>query len=612
MSAYSIIGERIVKLNAVALHGNIAAFYSLIIRENVRILEDIDELPFVDTPLHIAASAGGPQHIQFAMEMMRLKPSFARKLNLNGYSPIHLALQEGHTQMVRRLLQVDGDLVRVKGKEGRTPLHDVAAAAATEQQLALMDKFLSYNPNSIEDATIQNQTALHIALENNNLHAFKRLVRWLRKNKRENAREILNRQDEKGNTLLHVAVSKNQTEAVRKLLNCGVNLKARNLEGHTAQDMLQEQTQVNNSGIRDLLICCGALSCSLRPGILRKIVFFFERLRLLIKSAREGSKISNDDRNALLVVAALLITITYQVVITPPGGLWQDNETISSLHHAGTAIAQQTYGNFEIVATINYITFTLSAIMTFLLLPRGLSNDDLEVEDKLFSHFGECTASFGGKSAKMGKWVMNLSRQKDKAVTRVREMKAVWHTWPALAPRDFQYLHQVVQGCDLIVGTSSGVPIKRRAVEAIGAATPISKDPKRTKIHSSVDDVVEVPPPMTGGALAKETVATQLAAASGQASARSTPEAAPSFELKAFEGAKDPKPVVTKLVVEPAPNVQRKASKDLDADIVAAEEALARAHKALQDLKVKKQLVLSSSTVPAIPSGGSLLTGLMP
>ncbi|XP_030955194.1 ankyrin repeat-containing protein BDA1-like [Quercus lobata] len=371
MSAYSIIGERIVKLNAVALHGNIAAFYSLIIRENVRILEDIDELPFVDTPLHIAASAGGPQHIQFAMEMMRLKPSFARKLNLNGYSPIHLALQEGHTQMVRRLLQVDGDLVRVKGKEGRTPLHDVAAAAATEQQLALMDKFLSYNPNSIEDATIQNQTALHIALENNNLHAFKRLVRWLRKNKRENAREILNRQDEKGNTLLHVAVSKNQTEAVRKLLNCGVNLKARNLEGHTAQDMLQEQTQVNNSGIRDLLICCGALSCSLRPGILRKIVFFFERLRLLIKSAREGSKISNDDRNALLVVAALLITITYQVVITPPGGLWQDNETISSLHHAGTAIAQQTYGNFEIVATINYITFTLSAIMTFLLLPRG-------------------------------------------------------------------------------------------------------------------------------------------------------------------------------------------------------------------------------------------------
>ena len=42
---------------------------------------------------------------------------------------------------------------------------------------------------------------------------------------------------------------------------------------------------------------------------------------------------------------------------------------------------------------------------------------------------------------------------------------------------------------------------------------------------------------------------------------------------------------------------QRKASKDLDIEIVATEEALARAHKALQDLKVKKQLVLSSSTI---------------
>ena len=57
---------------------------------------------------------------------------------------------------------------------------------------------------------------------------------------------------------------------------------------------------------------------------------------------------------------------------------------------------------------------------------------------------------------------------------------------------------------------------------------------------------------------------------------------------------------------------QRKVSKDLDVEIAAVEEALARAHKVLQDLKVKKQLVLSSSTIPAIPSGGTLMTGLMP
>ena len=213
MTAHNIMGlERIVKLNGVAQNGNIEDFYSLIIRGDVNILEDISQLPFVDTPLHIAASAGCPQHIHFAMEMMRLQPSFARKLNPYGFSPIHLAVQAGHTEMVLRLLQVDGDLVRVKGKEGRTPLHD-AAAAATEQHLKLLDEFLLICPNSIEDVTIQNQTVLHIALENNNLDAFKRLVRGLRKNNSENVWEILNRQDEKGNTVLHVAVSRNQTEA---------------------------------------------------------------------------------------------------------------------------------------------------------------------------------------------------------------------------------------------------------------------------------------------------------------------------------------------------------------------------------------------------------------
>ena len=46
---------------------------------------------------------------------------------------------------------------------------------------------------------------------------------------------------------------------------------------------------------------------------------------------------------------------------------------------------------------------------------------------------------------------------------------------------------------------------------------------------------------------------------------------------------------------------QRKVSKNLDTKIAVVEEALACAHKALQDLKVKKQLVLSSSTILAIP-----------
>ena len=56
---------------------------------------------------------------------------------------------------------------------------------------------------------------------------------------------------------------------------------------------------------------------------------------------------------------------------------------------------------------------------------------------------------------------------------------------------------------------------------------------------------------------------------------------------------------------------QMKVSKDLDVKIAAVEESLARAHKVLQDLKVKKHRFLSLSPVPVIHLGGSLLTGLI-
>ncbi|XP_068466220.1 ankyrin repeat-containing protein BDA1-like [Phaseolus vulgaris] len=44
-----------------------------LIEQNPRVLEEIDLIPFVETPLHVAARAG---HLQFANEIMILKPSF--------------------------------------------------------------------------------------------------------------------------------------------------------------------------------------------------------------------------------------------------------------------------------------------------------------------------------------------------------------------------------------------------------------------------------------------------------------------------------------------------------------------------------------------------------
>ena len=97
------------RLEAVARAGDIDALYSLM-KEDASVLERIDEVQFMDTPLHIAASQG---QLYFSMEIMRLKPSYARMPNQDGYSPLHLALLNGHSQLVLRLLDVDKDLVDV-------------------------------------------------------------------------------------------------------------------------------------------------------------------------------------------------------------------------------------------------------------------------------------------------------------------------------------------------------------------------------------------------------------------------------------------------------------------------------------------------------------------
>ena len=77
--------------------------------------------------------------------------------------------------------------------------------------------------------------------------------------------------------------------------------------------------------------------------------------------------------------------------------------------------------------SIGELTITLEDVVNNFLLsvfrdenPFDISifDEDLKVEDKLFSYFGERTSSPGGKSARMGKWVINLKQVKDKAVKR--------------------------------------------------------------------------------------------------------------------------------------------------------------------------------------------------
>ncbi|XVE99483.1 hypothetical protein REPUB_Repub03eG0202200 [Reevesia pubescens] len=188
-------------LTRAAQEGNVVELYASIQRDRL-ILRQIDKMEFVDTPLHIAAANGC---IDFAMEVMNLKPSFARKLNQEGFSPIHLAVEKGHKELVLLLMANDKDLVRVKGKKGETPLH---YAITREHNLYLLARFLETCPECIRDVTTTNQTALHIATRNNELKVLKLLCEMLRKT--DYGEDVVNQKDRNGNTALHIAARENR------------------------------------------------------------------------------------------------------------------------------------------------------------------------------------------------------------------------------------------------------------------------------------------------------------------------------------------------------------------------------------------------------------------
>ncbi|CAH2056845.1 unnamed protein product [Thlaspi arvense] len=116
------------------------------------------------------SASSGKTH--FAIENYHLKPAFGKKLNADGLSPLDLALQNGHFETARQLVKFDIELIRVKGRERITPLHYVAET----DNIDLLAEFLYACPASIEDLNIRNETALHIAVKNFRLRAFKVLL----------------------------------------------------------------------------------------------------------------------------------------------------------------------------------------------------------------------------------------------------------------------------------------------------------------------------------------------------------------------------------------------------------------------------------------------------
>jgi hypothetical protein len=169
----------------------------------------------------------------------------------------------------------------------------------------------------------------------------------------------------------------------RSFFHCKVDISAKNSRGLTAFDMLQGD---NQQIIKDMLRRASCFSTLHLPRVasnadyLKSPVPIDEKIYILF--LRQSTKMTNDTRNILLVVAALLVTVTSkQATLSPPGRVWQDDSspttnTSNSIapasptsHFAGTTIMDEYL--FFILAALNLISFCVTVFTIFVLLPGG-------------------------------------------------------------------------------------------------------------------------------------------------------------------------------------------------------------------------------------------------
>ncbi|KAM3406963.1 hypothetical protein ACQJBY_000790 [Aegilops geniculata] len=146
----------------------------------------------------------------------------------SGNNALHYAAWHNRVHMISMLHNKNSTLAYMKNIEQQTALHVAAKYGSLEAARELMKQC----PNTVEMVDSCGRNAFHISIINNKLRVLKLLLEY------ELPEEILNKQDNDGNTPLHHAAKLHQGPSILwSLLNdLRINSYMINNEGHTPWD----------------------------------------------------------------------------------------------------------------------------------------------------------------------------------------------------------------------------------------------------------------------------------------------------------------------------------------------------------------------------------------
>ncbi|RWR94512.1 ankyrin repeat-containing protein BDA1-like protein [Cinnamomum micranthum f. kanehirae] len=304
------------RLHKAAISGDVPLLHDLLQQDEhilgeVKVMHDpIDH----ENPLHVAAQFG---HVDFAREILSRKPEYAHELNSQGQSPLHLASGARHLEVVKLLLEKDATVCFVRDKRGRTPLH----IAARKGRVKVLKELVLAEPTAAWIQTEQGEPILHLCASNGQFEALETLVRLISSDDFVNIHDFVNMKDDEDNSILHLLALKIQTEVIMILLSNGrlkLDINCLNMKKDTPLDVLVKVPR--SSGYK---ICKKELR---RAGGKRAKELPQAPATTHPKNTwKAHANWLSETKGTLIVVAVLMVTVSFQAAINPPGGVWQDD-----------------------------------------------------------------------------------------------------------------------------------------------------------------------------------------------------------------------------------------------------------------------------------------------
>ncbi|KAJ9159164.1 hypothetical protein P3X46_024689 [Hevea brasiliensis] len=249
--------------------------------------------------------------------LRKTNTDLTKKIDQQGWTPLHHASHFGHLSIVNLLLDADKSAAYIGDEDGKkTPLH--IAASKGDRHVEVMKSIVSHCPDCCELVDDRGRNVLHFAVES---YRSKGLRALLQNSFMSN---LINQKDNKGNTPLHflAALRFNCKTLIRQPL---VDMKAINKENLTALDIVLATTDNVKVRLtrRGTIINLRTAGCkrSRRNKIIQEDNSkSMERVEGMISELKKA-------KDSHLIVATLIATVTFAAGFTIPGGYISDKGT---------------------------------------------------------------------------------------------------------------------------------------------------------------------------------------------------------------------------------------------------------------------------------------------